>query len=74
MNGLRNQSWGEYGYGNGWGAATVVPEVYANWPEEDERKEASIMAIARAKLSNTYGSLARIHFQELHLEISLSTD
>lgn len=45
MNGLRNQSWGPYGYGNGWGAATVVPEVYANWDADDERREASIMAI-----------------------------
>lgn len=45
MNGLRNQSWGQYGYGNGWGACTVVPEVYTNWDPADTRREASIMAI-----------------------------
>lgn len=46
MNGLRNQTYAPYGYGNGWGANTVVPEVYDAWDEADERKEASIMAIA----------------------------
>ncbi len=46
MNGLRNQSWGQYGYGNGWGACTVLPEVYSTWDDADDRKTASIMAIA----------------------------
>ena len=45
MNGLRNQSWGEFGYGNGWGACTVVPEFYQSWDDTDDRKSASIMAI-----------------------------
>ncbi|WP_421871423.1 RagB/SusD family nutrient uptake outer membrane protein [Marinoscillum sp.] len=45
MNGLRSQAWGPLGYGNGWGACTVPPSVYANWDSNDERKEASIMAI-----------------------------
>ncbi len=46
MNGLRNQSWGEFGYGNGWGASTVVPSVYSNWDPTDTRRASSIMAIA----------------------------
>lgn len=45
MNGLRNQSWGPFGYGMGWGACTVVPEVYTGWDPADERRDASIMAI-----------------------------
>lgn len=45
MNGLRNQSWAESGYGNGWGASTVVPEFYDNWDSNDDRKAASVMAI-----------------------------
>jgi hypothetical protein len=45
MNGLRNQAWGEYGYGNGWGACSVVPEFYQNWNPADDRRAASIMAI-----------------------------
>lgn len=53
MNGLRNQSWGEYGYGNGWGAATVIPEVYANWDPDDERRESSIMAIEEEGIAFT---------------------
>ena len=33
------------GYGNGWGACSVRPEVYADWDPADTRREASIMAI-----------------------------
>ncbi len=46
MNGLRGAVWAARGYGNGWGANTVVPELYANWPQNDLRRSASIMAIA----------------------------
>ncbi len=45
MNGLRNQSWGPLGYGNGWGACTVPPEVYADWDDNDTRKTSSVIAI-----------------------------
>ncbi len=45
MNGLRGMSWADYGYGAGWGACPVVPEVYANWDPADTRREASVMAI-----------------------------
>jgi hypothetical protein len=38
-------SWADYGYGAGWGACPVVPEVYANWNPADTRREASVMAI-----------------------------
>ena len=51
MNGLRNQSEPKYGYGNGWGACTVVPEFYANWNPDDERRDASIMAIAEENIN-----------------------
>lgn len=46
MNGLRKQAWAASGYGDGWGACTVPPEVYANYDANDKRREASIMAIA----------------------------
>ncbi|MFY0686411.1 MAG: RagB/SusD family nutrient uptake outer membrane protein [Cyclobacteriaceae bacterium] len=55
MNGLRNQSWGQYGYGNGWGACTVLPEVYANWDPNDTRRAASIMAIDEERID--YGQI-----------------
>ncbi|MCK9208555.1 MAG: RagB/SusD family nutrient uptake outer membrane protein [Salinivirgaceae bacterium] len=45
MNGLRNASWAERGYGSGWGACTVPPEVYNNWDPADTRRDASIIAI-----------------------------
>ncbi len=45
MNGLRKQSEPKYGYGSGWGACTVVPEFYANWDPNDQRRDASIMGI-----------------------------
>lgn len=51
MNGLRNQSWGQYGYANGWGAATVVPEFYDTWDPNDERRSASIMAIEEESIN-----------------------
>lgn len=46
MYGLRGTSWPEFGYGNGWGACTVLPSVYTSWNVIDERRDASIMAIA----------------------------
>jgi hypothetical protein len=45
MNGLRKMNWIESGYGYGWGACTVLPEVYANWDPNDTRRASSIMAI-----------------------------
>lgn len=45
MNGLRGKAWAERGYGSGWGACTVLPEVYSNWDPNDTRRDASIMAI-----------------------------
>lgn len=45
MNGLRNQAVAKYGYGEGWGACTVVPELYNDWDSEDTRRAASIMAV-----------------------------
>jgi len=53
MNGLRNQAWAASGYGNGWGACTVVPELYTTWPAGDSRKEASIIAIAEEGIGYT---------------------
>jgi starch-binding outer membrane protein, SusD/RagB family len=50
MNGLRNQSWGARGYGNGWGGCTVVPEFYKNWNVADKRRSASVMAIAEENI------------------------
>lgn len=45
LNGIRNQSIPEYGYGYGWGACTVLPEVYEDWDDDDDRKDASVLAI-----------------------------
>ena len=45
MNGLRKVTDKKYGYGLGWGACTVLPEIYASWDTADDRREASIMAI-----------------------------
>ena len=45
MNGLRKVTDKKYGYGTGWGACTVLPEIYASWDTADDRREASIMAI-----------------------------
>ncbi len=50
MNGLRKQSEPKYGYGNGWGACTVVPEFYANWDPNDQRRDASIMGVAEENI------------------------
>lgn len=46
MNGLRGHGHNAYGYGAGWGACTVVPGVYTGWDAADQRREASVMAIA----------------------------
>jgi len=51
MNGLRKQSWIPNGYGSGWGANTVVPEVYQNWDASDTRRDASIMAISEESIN-----------------------
>ncbi len=45
MNGLRDTYVPARGYGSGWGACPVLPEVYANWPSGDARLNASIIAI-----------------------------
>lgn len=45
MNGLRDTYWPERGYGSGWGACTVLPDVYTTWPAGDTRRNASIIAI-----------------------------
>lgn len=43
MLGIREQS--SYPYGNGWGGATVNPRLWNAYPENDTRREASIIAI-----------------------------
>ncbi len=51
LNGIRLQSFGEYGYGYGWGANTVLPEVYDSWDDTDDRKAASVLAVEEEGLS-----------------------
>jgi len=53
MNGLRNMSWAKSGYGNGWGACTVIPDVYKNWNTKDTRRDASIMAVKEEGINYT---------------------
>jgi len=53
MNGLRKMSWVPSGYGSGWGACPVVPEVYRNWSSNDTRRAASIMAIEEENINYT---------------------
>lgn len=53
MNGLRKMNWPESGYGFGWGACTVLPEVYSGWDPADPRREASIMAIEEEGINYT---------------------
>ncbi len=53
MNGIRKQSFAKYGYGYGWGACTVLPEVYNNWNDTDDRKHASIMAVEEENINFT---------------------
>ncbi|MFH0760946.1 MAG: RagB/SusD family nutrient uptake outer membrane protein [Bacteroidota bacterium] len=53
MNGLRSQAWAASGYGMGWGACSVIPEVYTSWDSKDTRREASIMAIAEEGINFT---------------------
>ncbi|MBN1769123.1 MAG: RagB/SusD family nutrient uptake outer membrane protein, partial [Prolixibacteraceae bacterium] len=53
MNGLRGMSWAASGYGNGWGACPVPAEVYSGWNKNDERRDASIMAITEEKINYT---------------------
>lgn len=43
MFGMREQH--SFPYGNGWGGATVNPRLYNAYPENDSRREASIIAI-----------------------------
>lgn len=45
MNGIRGLSVPRYGYGNGWGASTVVPDFFNTWSVADQRRDASVMAI-----------------------------
>ncbi len=51
MNGIRGESIPKYGYGRGWGAATVLPSFYESFGENDERREASIMAIEEENIN-----------------------
>lgn len=51
MNGVRGQAFGKKGYGDGWGANTVLPDLYKAFPAGDKRKAASIIAIEDEKLS-----------------------
>lgn len=53
MNGLRKMNWPETGYGYGWGACTVVPELYENWDQNDTRRASSIMAIEEEGINYT---------------------
>ncbi|MBN2212886.1 MAG: RagB/SusD family nutrient uptake outer membrane protein [Bacteroidales bacterium] len=53
MNGLRKVSEPKYGYGKGWGACTVIPEVYLNWDPADDRCEASILAVVEEGVTFT---------------------
>ncbi len=46
MQGIRGISEPKYGYGEGWGSSTVVPALYENWDDNDQRKAASIIAIS----------------------------
>ena len=46
MNGLRMQTYPPYGYGNGWGGCSVVPEFYQSFEANDIRRESSIIAIS----------------------------
>ncbi|MDA3854349.1 MAG: RagB/SusD family nutrient uptake outer membrane protein [Bacteroidales bacterium] len=45
MQGLRGINDTKYGYGEGWGSSTVLPEFYTSWDDNDQRKMASVMAI-----------------------------
>ncbi len=53
MNGVRGQAFGKKGYGDGWGANTVLPDLYKAFPAGDKRKEASIIALDEEKLGFT---------------------
>lgn len=57
MNGLRKMAWPASGYGDGWGACTVLPEVYTNYDANDKRRDASIMAIAEEGINYTQSSI-----------------
>ena len=48
MLGLRSQSFSPYG--KGWGGATVNPQLYTVYQAEDERRDASIIAIEEEEL------------------------
>lgn len=48
MLGLRSQSFSPYG--KGWGACTVLPDLYNSFEDGDTRREASIIAIAEEGL------------------------
>lgn len=48
MNGLRTQSFSPYG--KGWGACTVLPDLYNAFEDGDTRRDASIIGIAEEEL------------------------
>ncbi|MBN2743501.1 MAG: RagB/SusD family nutrient uptake outer membrane protein [Marinilabiliaceae bacterium] len=62
MNGIRGAASGKYGYGQGWGACTVVPSAYTEWDAKDTRRDASIIAIAEEGI--TYPTTARNDVKE----------
>ncbi len=45
INGIRNTNWASNGYGLGWGSGAVLKEFYDSFDADDDRKEASIMAV-----------------------------
>ena len=62
MNGIRGAAIGQYGYGQGWGACTVVPAAYTEWDADDTRRDASILAIAEESID--YNKTARDDVKE----------
>lgn len=51
MNGVREQNIPKYGYGQGWGCNTVVPDLYKAFEKGDKRKTASIIGINEELIS-----------------------
>lgn len=51
MNGIRGEPVSEYRYGRGWGFTTVVPEIYDEWDPDDDRRDASIIAIEEESIN-----------------------
>jgi hypothetical protein len=59
MNGVREQAIKKYGYGSGWGANTVLPQLYNAFEANDTRKAASIIACKEEKTGFSNFSGAR---------------